>query len=479
MQAHRAHTALRPPLWEGARGRTVLPTSAVLPYRLVVANVPDDSTPPHRLPAGQDGPRTRSATEARDEAAELTAAIEPAEAIEPSESAELVETAEPTEPDESAESAKSDDESLSDPDSELFAQFEVIRRVLEAHKVAEDDADPEPAPEPASSSGSAERTVPLAGGAPSEPEPTAPLPDQPDLPEPPRRHKARTSLIAIAAALCVFVAGGGLTVLYYDHRHTAAATSTDPAATAPPTPQTLASVAWVLGAVGPSQAVACDVTVCALLRSRGFAGSSLITVQAGIVDVEQANVVLLTPLLRRQLGSSVDPLLPAEPLAVFGSGSNRVEVTAVALTGPAAYARSLAADRDSRRSVGNALLTNQQLTFGPQARALLAAGLVDTRVCAFLATLAGTDDVVIAGFTTRAPGAGPDMPTTGVLIASVNGQPATGSAPAAAQLHAAAQAQQGPYSVMSVTTVEAGGAQALQVLYSQPGPLDLLATPSG
>lgn len=285
-------------------------------------------------------------------------------------------------------------------------------------------------------------------------------------------------MIAIAAAVCVFVAGGGVTALYYDHRHTAA-TGTDLAATAPPTPQILASVTWVLDDVGPTQAVACDVTVCALLRSRGFAGSSLIPVRSGILDVEQANVVLITPLLRQQLGSSIDPLLPAQPLAVFGSGANRVEVAAVALAGPEAYASSLAADRESRRTGGNALLTNPQLSFGKQAVALLSAGLVDTRVCALLVTLAGTDSLVIAGFTPRPPGAGPDVPSAGVIIATVNGQPAGGSSLDAAQLLAAVHAQQGPYSVLSATPVTAQGAPALQVVYSQPSPLGLLTPPSG
>jgi hypothetical protein len=373
------------------------------------------------------------------------------------------------------------------PGGELFTQFEVIRRVLEARRGAEAAATPE-APAAPRAPVSYERYDQASryDRPPRHDQPTHEQPRQePEPPEPdtvdtfadPREGGRRLGLVAAVAALSVFVGGAGAATLYYAGDHGAksktASTAAEAAASAAPTPQTLAVVSWVLSSVGSSQVVACDVSVCSLLRAHGFPASSLVTVQS-VADVEQADVVIVTPVLRRQFGSALGAVVSAEPLAVYGSASTRVEADAVALTGPSGYAAELAADRIDRRTVGSALLHNGQLTFAQQSGALLSEGLVDTRVCALLATLASAHALVIAGFTPRGAGAGPDVPSPGVLISSIDGTAVSAASPAAKAVLATVNSQQSPYLALSATVTAHDGAPALQIVFSQPGPLGLL-----
>ena len=373
------------------------------------------------------------------------------------------------------------------PGGELFTQFEVIRRVLEARRRAEAEAEPEPvatAPVPATTPEPASAWTP-------EPELTrrrsgagAVVADEVetvDTPADPRDGGKRLGLVAAVAALSVFVAGAGAATIYYagdrGTRTQAAPTSADVAASALPTAQTLAVVSWVLSSVGSSEIVACDVSVCSLLRARGFPASSLVAAQS-VANIEQANVVIVTPVLRRQFGSAIDAVVSTEPLAVYGSGSARVEADAVALAGSPAYAAELAVDRAERRTVGSALLRNGHVTFaqqgGAQARSLLSEGLVDTRVCTLLATLASAHALVIAAFTPFGAGAGPDVPSSGVLISSIDGSPVAAAATPVKAALAEVNAQQSPYLALTAGITAYDGSSVLRIVFSQPGPLELL-----
>jgi hypothetical protein len=297
-----------------------------------------------------------------------------------------------------------------------------------------------------------------------------------DYPAPRARFGRRAVLAVVAAAGVLIGAGFAVTAVSGSHGHSAGppgAPGRPPSAAA--TPQTVRAVAWVLASVAPTNVVACDVSACALLRARGFPASSLITVLSGVPDVEQADVVVLSPVVRAQLGTRADAVVADAPLAAFGSGAGEVDVSVVALDGSAAYARGLAADRISRRLAGAALLGNRRLIVSPQAAAQLAAGLVDTRVCTLLAVLLATHRLVLAGFTPAAPGAGPDQPLTGFVVAAVDGEPTTARSPDVAALTATVRAQQAPYLAMSVGPAPAGGAlRGLRIAFSEPEPPGLL-----
>lgn len=292
------------------------------------------------------------------------------------------------------------------------------------------------------------------------------------------RSFGRRGVLAAVAAVCVLGAAVvGITTLSGSRGRAATAETAAAAVQQPsadPTPQTVRAVAWLVGAVAPTNVVACDMSACALLRELGFPAASLITVQSGADDVEQADVVVLSPLLRARLGSRAAALAAAEPLAAFGSGSAEVEVAAVALDGPAAYARALAADRQGRELAGKALAANPRLALAPRAEAQLAAGLVDTRVCTLLAVLLGTHHLVVTGFGPAAPGAGPDQPLAVVVVGSLDGRPTTGGSPAATLLTAAVHAQRAPYLALSAGPAPPGGPTGEQIAFSVPEPSGLL-----
>jgi hypothetical protein len=286
-----------------------------------------------------------------------------------------------------------------------------------------------------------------------------------------RGQIAALVVVLIAVFSCAVAAGFAAT-----HHPTVVTTVNQAPTVGAPTAAETTAATWIVAAVGPSKVVACDVSVCALLQERGFPSSSLVTVRLGLSDIEQADAVVLTPVLRAQLGSSVNAIISTEPLAVFGTGADRVEVAAVALAGPSTYAQNLTADRASRRSAGAALLGNTRLTVTGPARAMLADGLVDARICALLALLAGSHSIVVAGFTPIPPGAGPDVPSAGVLIESVDGQSTAGPSGAANRqlLLTLIAAQEDPYLPLSAAPGALNGTSGLAIVYAQPGPLGLL-----
>lgn len=246
-----------------------------------------------------------------------------------------------------------------------------------------------------------------------------------------------------------------------------------------PSPVSGAAAAdWIMANVGFEHVVACDVTICGLLRERGFPETSLVVVHSGLTEVERADLVVVGDVLRGQFGSGLAAITAAEPLAVFTAGSSTVTITPVTLDGPRAYSARLTADRAARRQAGAALLRNPRITADAAARTSLTEGLVDTRVCALLAVLGGSHHITIGSFTGLSPGAGPDRPFTGVVLSTVDTVPAGGGAPRAAALRAIVRAQQPPYSPLSVTPVAVGADRGLAVLFSQPEPLGLLNAPT-
>jgi hypothetical protein len=296
----------------------------------------------------------------------------------------------------------------------------------------------------------------------------------------------------VAAALGALILAAGTAGLagYTADRSGAAA---GPAGSSPATRYAVgtaqySAARWLLAAVGAGQVVACDVAECAVLHSLGFPATSLIAVQSGDTDLEKADVVVSTPVLRQNFYAGLDTLVSAEPLAVFGSGTDRVEVGAIALDGPADFARRLSADRSARRAAGAELLANLKLALSPAARSELASGLIDNRVCALLALLSDTYSLSVTAFIPPGPSAGADIPWAGVVIGAVDGASAVGPAHATAELRTLVGRQQSPYKPMLITDVanSAGitpftasgmfspAPRGLEILFSEPGPLGLL-----
>jgi hypothetical protein len=161
-------------------------------------------------------------------------------------------------------------------------------------------------------------------------------------------------------------------------------------------------------------------------------------------------------------------------VASFGAGSTRIEARAIAPDGAAAFRAQAAADLAARRRVGTELLRNSQLTIAGAARDQLAAGSVDPRLLAILATVADLGRIRIFGFGDAGPGASAGVPMRSVTIGPA--QPGTAWRSWSASVVAFLAAQQQPYRAAEVSQIRlADGSAALRIEYATPGPLGLLS----
>jgi hypothetical protein len=117
------------------------------------------------------------------------------------------------------------------------------------------------------------------------------------------------------------------------------------------------------------------------------------------------------------------------------------------------------------------LLRNQHLIVSSAARPELAAGRVDSRLLATLATLADIESLRVLTVGDAGPGASPDVPLRSAEIAAPAGAPASWT-PTALRFLAA---QQDPF-LPSLTALAhpAGAGRALLIEYPSPSPLGLL-----
>lgn len=246
-----------------------------------------------------------------------------------------------------------------------------------------------------------------------------------------------------------------------------------PADTGPSSGVRAETARWVIRNVGPGHVVACDAAMCGSLAALGFPASSTVWVKDSALELQSADVAVLTSTLRTRLGPAVGALTAAQPLAAFGSGTQTVTIQPVAHAGRAAYERAMAADLADRGLAGRALAANSRITFAAAARVPLERGLVDMRICALLATLSSGHTLTVESFGPAAPGAGTGVPRNGVEISTIDTVSAVGTAEPATALRALVAAQQPPYRPLRTETraAQTGSPAVLTLLYSQPAPV--------
>jgi Dolichyl-phosphate-mannose-protein mannosyltransferase len=162
--------------------------------------------------------------------------------------------------------------------------------------------------------------------------------------------------------------------------------------------------------------------------------------------------VLSTESVREDLGA--DPQVAAAvrssvPMAIFGAGSSRVEVRRVVAQGLSEVTASRAEAIAVRRRAGLELLTNRRLQIASSLAPLMAAGKLDLRAEAALATLASDHVVRVSGVPIVASEQAAGQPARSLDVASLS--PAMVSA-AVAKFPPA-------YQPISVTQLPAGGAR--------------------
>ncbi|WP_328581825.1 hypothetical protein [Streptomyces sp. NBC_00370] len=248
-----------------------------------------------------------------------------------------------------------------------------------------------------------------------------------------------------------------------------------------PSPEVRTEAArWIATHIGAGQVVACDAAVCGSLAAVGFPVASTVRVGDSAEELQSADVAAVTSTLRRRLGTGIDNVIAPDALAVFGTGDRATALYPVAHAGRAAYVVQASDEAAARRAAGKALLGNDRLSFTGPARQLLGAGRVDMRVCALLATLGGQHTVTVTSFGPAAPGAAVGVPRSALEISTVDRVSAAGHATAAVALRALVTAQRAPYLPLDTAVRAARGQEpgVLSLRYSQPAPLDLLATPT-
>ena len=367
-----------------------------------------------------------------------------------------------------------------------MSQFDAIERTLRARREAEREQEQEGARERSAAGGGGDSKSPTA-----RVRPQAAVPDRSvasassreadqdvgDAANQRVRDRRRVILLVCYAAVIFAVAGTVLAVFPMSNDAPASNNAAPSASAHPsPTPDEVQAAKWVAGHVGPDRVVACDVDLCAQVRQSGVSAASLVTVGSDITDVERADVVISTSLMRGEFGAQLTAISSPEPLASFGSGADQVVVTAVALDGSADYARRLASDRDARSRIGAVMAQSPRITFlTPEVGAQLRGGLVDSRLSSLLTLISSSHTLTVASFTGTGPGAGADIPEPAVVISRIDGQPVGGSATQpnvrTAALIALVDAQQPPYRPQSVLS-EADG---VKISFSQPEPLGLIA----
>jgi hypothetical protein len=233
----------------------------------------------------------------------------------------------------------------------------------------------------------------------------------------------------------------------------------------------LAAAAWVASQVSRSAVVGCDPAMCAALVRAGVPAGDLLTLGAdGPPDPLAANVVVATAALRAEFGTRLATGYAPETLAVFGAGPAAIAVRAIAPDGGPAFSAAIQSDLRARRQFGASLLHNRHLLMPDRARAELAAGEVDSRLLATLATLADLQPLRIVAFGDAGPGAGPAVPLRSVVIAPAG---RAGASWARSVLSFLSE-QQAPFHPASAVLTGATGAVRIQ--FASPSPLGLLIT---
>jgi hypothetical protein len=312
--------------------------------------------------------------------------------------------------------------------------------------------------------------------------------------KPPRPWRYRT--VGLVAAGAIVLGGAGVAIGMVLHHSTpapggGAGTATGPNASGQPTvspsnpgssnlppvplpPTSTAAASWITQQVTTGTFVACDAQMCAALTTAGFPAAQEVQVGMSSQSLSNAQLVVLTPQLRRyfrvvnrRLGRDVAP--PA--LASFGG----ISVHPIDQNGSAAYEGQLSQDLQARILAGEQLRKSSRVTESPSAATALSTGQVDSRVLLALQALAAREPIDILAFDDSGPGASSGVPFREVDLALT--VPAARMAPQEyiGTLRPILQAHSNfpPFKRVGPTTMP-DGQHAAQIEYGVPGSLGLL-----
>jgi hypothetical protein len=285
----------------------------------------------------------------------------------------------------------------------------------------------------------------------------------------------RRALAAGLAVLIAAAAAAGVTIARQhspDGRYPAATAHLSEASVAAAARNRTLAAAWIEAQVSRGVIVACDPLMCAALQHDGFPAGDLEVLGTGAGDPLGSGVVVSTTALRSELGSRLASVYAPTALASFGVGTSSVAVRVTAPDGAAAYLSAAHADLLARALDGEQLERNGNVHLLPASQAELAAGQVDSRLLTILAALAHSVPVYVRQFSGVGPGASAGTPMRSMTISGAVVLPHHASYTGV--VLAFLRAQRAPF-LATATVSGAGATTVLQIAFTAPSPLGLLA----
>ena len=235
------------------------------------------------------------------------------------------------------------------------------------------------------------------------------------------------------------------------------------------------AAAWTETQVSRSSTVSCDPVMCQALAAAQIPVGDLDVLKPGTAKPLRSDVVVATPLVRREFGGRLSSVYAPVILASFGSGQTRVDIRVIAAPGAAAYLSALRADQQSRKAAGRQLSDNKRVAITAVARRQMLAGQVDSRLLTTLAALAAIHPLSVVAFGDSGPGAAPGVPLRAVELATTS-QTVNADRPLTVQgMLALVNLQQPPFRPARAGRIRLrDGETVIRIEFGAPSPLGLL-----
>ncbi len=235
------------------------------------------------------------------------------------------------------------------------------------------------------------------------------------------------------------------------------------------------AVAWVAQQVSHDTVVSCDHAMCSALAQHQFPSGNLHVLDSASSNPSGSTVIVATPTIRSQFGSSLGSSLAPVVLARFGTGRSQIDIRLVATHGATSYRQELAGDVLARKASGIELLSNPRIHASAAARKQLTAGQVDPRLLIVIAVMAADEPVDILEFSDSGPHASAGVPMRLADLAETNGTAQPGWT---RTMLALMQTQTDQFLPAKYGTTSRAGNVVFYVQFPAPSPLGLLG-PTG
>jgi hypothetical protein len=216
--------------------------------------------------------------------------------------------------------------------------------------------------------------------------------------------------------------------------------------------------------------------MCDALAAHGFPGRHLQLIRPSSSYPLHAQVVVETPVVQRQFGSSLATNWAPAVLTRVGSGSTAISIRIVAPGGAAAYNSALSKDVQQRRAGVHLLLASPKVKASAQVRKELAAGHVDARLIVVLTALASVQPIDILSVGNAFPGASQGIPLRVADLADSDTASALNTSDYDRYLLTQLKKQPNLFrSQAAGLTHDAAGKPIFRISFGAPSPLLLLA----